>query len=661
MTTLRFLAISALLVATGGCGSDDDLMDEPYGYIDLAPYFFDGSTANTPTAGLPRNLVPQRGWFEGKRAEAYDFGLVSSVKLKTNSSVPDYVLAHPMYFFFDPAGNPLFSRPVYEARTGLWHIRGGRNLLDPNPDDQARRHVPYPVRARGLLMDPVRRVADYQRPIVDRLNHDGDYSGLWEIVEITAPAGYRPDDMKSYATLEKGIKAGTLRERRTQKVINCPMVDDRTYVTPSVMAYGIPRPRIEVWYRTKMGSCYLANGWETLGNADGVPYKAGPDSDGLRLDTFDIVRYSIGSGAGTVTRVVAPIGRVFIPRVRVANQDPTLAIVDVRYSHETVSDAHPRRTEADPPGYRPVKWLWDIAVPQDPPFEAGSFKDLAKIDRSRLAERSTFTRNYPLIGVAVPCSGHGDCAPLGLECNKYPALDLVMEDPPPGLTTTQLIAKREGGPRCDVPAARFGEYCAPGIARCEALPDRKDPMVANMPEVKANPRYFDDYQVDGMAKGEFVEAKVLGGYSCHPLPAGYCHFRCDASATNSSANKTKPTRDIKFKNSVAGVEREFTETISLVLDSRCGDLPGYQCVPITSVPATPRRLGVCVRQCSTGRPPSWNQEVCSMPLRMDVNEKIKDADVSKGTSCVSRNGVTGCTWDPSFEPRDPQSSFTVAP
>ena len=57
------------------------------------------------------------------------------------------------------------------------------------------------------------------------------------------------------------------------------MVDDRTFVTPSPMAvrmkadparpevqpFYVPHPRVEIWYRTKLGSCYLANGWETLG------------------------------------------------------------------------------------------------------------------------------------------------------------------------------------------------------------------------------------------------------------------------------------------------------------------------------------------------------------------------------------------------------------
>jgi hypothetical protein len=80
------------------------------------------------------------------------------------------------------------------------------------------------------------------------------------VVEVTAPDGYEPDSIKSYESLKKGLDSGEFTERGTGKVINCPVLDERMYIEPTAMAYNIPRPRIEVWYRTKQGSCFLADG-----------------------------------------------------------------------------------------------------------------------------------------------------------------------------------------------------------------------------------------------------------------------------------------------------------------------------------------------------------------------------------------------------------------
>src|SRR6185436_9139287 len=164
-------------------------------------------------------------------------------------------------------------------------MRGGQAVLNPNPANNAPKNVPYSVRTRNVL-------GDFQRPIVDRLQHNTDYSGLWEIWEVTAPDGYEADSIKSYATLNKGIEGGTFSVRRTKKVINCPVLDDRQYVVPSPLYYGVPHPRIEIWYRTKQGSCFLADGWQTLGDASNNLYKAGSDSK--RLQVFDVISYTIG-------------------------------------------------------------------------------------------------------------------------------------------------------------------------------------------------------------------------------------------------------------------------------------------------------------------------------------------------------------------------------
>jgi hypothetical protein len=295
------MIVSSLLVA--GCGNDK-LSDDAYGFIDLAPYYYDGSTAANPSAGLAREIAPTKGWLSGSRAEYYDFGLVGVTKKRSDGKLPDYASVPAMYFFFDSGGSPMFMKPVYETRTGLWHMRGGANVLNPNPNANADKKVPYSVRVRNT-------VGDFQRPIVDRLQHNTDYSGLWEIFEVRAPDGYVPDSIKNFATLQKGIDAGDFEVRRTKKVINCPVLDDRQYVTPSPLYYGIPHPRIELWYRTKQGSCFLADGWLTLADPAGNLIKF--NQDARRLQMFDVISYTIGAGDAGRTTMTAPVSKMFIP------------------------------------------------------------------------------------------------------------------------------------------------------------------------------------------------------------------------------------------------------------------------------------------------------------------------------------------------------------
>lgn len=634
--------------ALTGCG-EERLSDDAYGFIDLAPFFYDGASPSNPTSALPRDIRPHMGWMNDARAEYYDFGLVGTVRKRTSTSTPDYAVVHPMYFFFDSQRRPLFSRPIYEKRTGLWHMRGGKKVLDPNPADAkdrqgnyVDRNQVYSIRTRRELVDPLRKISDYQRPIIDRLHNNSDYSGLWEIWEVTAPDGYEPDAIKSWETLEKGVSAGEFGLRRTQKVINCPVLDDRMYVQPTAMWYGIPRPRIEIWYRTKQGSCFLANGWETLGDANGVPYRA--NSDSSRVDTFDVIRFSIGEGTGKRTTVIAPVGKLWQPRVRVEGQDPSRSAVDIRYVGDFLSDATPRRTHGDPPGYRPIRWMWDIVVPQDPPYEPGTFKRADVIDPAQLTARSgPFTRNFPLIGVAVSCNSDKECEGLAaapgipLECNKSPSIEIAVGEPQPGKTVESLMRDREGGPRCDVPAVRFGEFCSPGIGRCaldvKGLPDEK-------PQFMGRPL-----------------AGVLPGYSCHPNPTGYCYFRCDGDQSNASSSMRAMEVDITYEGPDG---RKRTDKARLSFDSRCGNIPGYACLTPSGTPAPPTKMRVCMRTCSSSNPEKFNQILCQLDVNVGVNEKVtEDDNIQRGMTCSNRglSGSTGCQWDPAYEPRDPKLNF----
>jgi hypothetical protein len=641
------MIVSAVVVS--GCGKDK-LSDDAYGFIDLAPYYYDGSSAANPSAGLPREFAPTRGWLNGTRVEFYDFGLVGVTKKRTDTKLPDYASVPAMYFFFDSGGSPLFSKPVYENRTGLWHMRGGQAVLSPNPTANAPKNVPYSVRTRAV-------VGDFQRPIVDRLQHNTDYSGLWEIWEVTAPDGYQPDTIKTYATLQKGIDDGSFSVRRTKKVINCPVLDDRQYVVPTPLYYGIPHPRIEIWYRTKQGSCFLADGMLTLADANGALIKANKDS--ARLQTFDVISYTIGgTGESGRTIVTAPVSKLFIPTAKVATLD-TRNTVDVRYTNDNVGDGGlPRLTPADPTGYRPIRWLWDLNVPQDPPYVAATYKSTAQMDPiqmvNRLTANSPFTKNYPLIGLNQGCDAMGaltvdptrTCAdiphapnvPLG--CVKTSVIN----------TVTGALVDEPGGARCDIPLARFGEFCAPGIAGCLGF-NPKRTLAAG-----------DALTVDEEA-AKAINSNILGGYTCQPNTSqgGYCFYRCDvdASAGSKDANKV----DITYKGPDGQSKKDSAD---LAYDQRCGNIPGYKCLnPAGTIPNQAR---VCLRSCDTGKPDTFNDEFCKYApdlfaddgtkTPVTINDKVT-GNFQKGMTCSTRgiNGAAGCQWDPAYEPRDPKSNF----
>jgi hypothetical protein len=472
--------------------------------------------------------------------------------------------------------------------------------------------------------------------------------------------------MKSMKTLQKGLDDGTFEVRRTQKVIDCPVLDDRTYVTPTAMYYGIPHPRIELWYRTKQGSCFLAEGWLTLGDMNGELYPA--KSDSRRLDTFDIIRYTVGSGEGQRIAVTVPITKMYQPRMRVAGQGPSN--VQLRFGGDWLSDTLPRLTDADPKGYSPIRWMWDISVNQDPPYEAGTFRDIRAVDASQIAARnsvgnneSPWTRNMPLVGRAIPCTKDDDCVDRNgdhiyagpnrfgpLSCNPGPDLGLVANPVPAGtrdangdgkLTVDDVVLLREGGPRCDLQAVGFGQFCAPGIARCML-------STAGTNEAKV--------QSNGKDVGG-----LLGGYVCIPRSGGYCYFRCDSDAMNTST-----TAAMTMRLTYPGPQMQKLEkNASYPFDSRCGSLPGFQCKNPTSGP--PSQARVCLRNCAAGDPDAFNVLLCgkTVAVSMTLSDKegnnfaFQDQDIMKGTVCKNTDldSTAGCTWDPAYEPRDPNTKF----
>jgi hypothetical protein len=683
------MIVSCFLVS--GCGHDN-LSDDPYGFIDLAPYYYDGSSAANPSAGLAREIPPTKGWLNGVRAEYYDFGLVGTTKKRSAPTIVDYASIPAMYFFYDSSGAPMFSKPIFEARTGLWHIRGGNadepapygHPLDPNPcikcvDDgsgrliDAPKNVPYSVRVR-------RELGEFQRPIIDRLQNNADYSGLWEIWEVTAPDGYVADSIKSFGTLQKAVNGGTFAWQRTLKVINCPVIDDRQYVTPSPLFYGIPHPRIELWSKTKMGSCFLADGWFALADSSGKLFKAG---DSHRLNMMDIITYTIGQGDSARTTITAPVSKVFVPTSSVPTQDAR-GTVDIRYTGDNVTDVLPRMNPGDPPGYRPIRWLWDLKVPADPPYVAASYRSTATMDPAAMVSRTggPYTKNMPLIGVSKACDlKTGMLTDGSMACGDLPhAPNAILECsgsviPDPRGATYPPISDY-GGARCDIPAVRFAEFCAPGIAACRSFDPKKDTMLDDSTHI-IDPATMSAKHADGTPT-DFPSA--IGGYICQPNgpQGGYCFMRCDtdASAGSKSADKVSikykgPDGQVKVDNGGDG------KGIDMPYDQRCGNIPGYKCLNPTGT-IVPNQARVCLRSCDSGKPDAFNDVFCGNmnlpnPAGMTpatvytVNEKVPGTfpggNFQKGQTCSTRglNGASACQWDPVFEPRDPDPHANFVP
>ncbi len=376
-----------------GCG-EDEFSDDAYGALDLTPFYADGASAANPRAAVPAEMRALKGWYEGNRAEFYDFGIVNHRRKRNAAGAtirePDIAYVNKMYFFFDSNGKPMFSKPIYDERTGVWYMKGGQNLINPNPNpppggetDKNYYSLPYSQRIRSTIRDDGRAGSDdYQRPIIDKLANDATYTGLWEVVHVKAQSGYVPDSIKSWKTLEAAIDANKVSVQRTLKVINCPVIEEATWVVPSSMMYRQPRngrqaavapqPRVELWYRTKLGYCYLATGLKMIADSSDRDARDPANIDLFEFgktadfDSFDVIRYSVGDGPNKVDLVEALVSKLFIPRTTVARH--------ARHHRQPGLPTRQRRRgrgraphlPGDPPGYSPIVWLHDVVVPQRP-------------------------------------------------------------------------------------------------------------------------------------------------------------------------------------------------------------------------------------------------------------------------------------------------------
>jgi hypothetical protein len=178
----------------------------------------DGGGADAASVGGPiedlggRKLIkPAPAYLQGQNAVVYEFG--ASYFVKGNKPNPSEALAgrtagaapvHPMYFFFNEAGDPLFAKPEKNPATGQFFMKGGKDLRTSN--SFKRVDAKNEGREPELLMDGARGSADYQRPLIDILPNEIDargelYSGIWEVVKVKVPRTFQADSVHDAAEL----------------------------------------------------------------------------------------------------------------------------------------------------------------------------------------------------------------------------------------------------------------------------------------------------------------------------------------------------------------------------------------------------------------------------------------------------------------------------
>jgi hypothetical protein len=150
------------------------------------------------------------------------------------------------------------------------------------------------------------------------------------------------------------------------------------------------------------------------------------------------------------------------------------------------------------------------------------------------------------------------------------------------------------------------------------------------------------------------------GYTCQPATGGYCYARCDGAASAGSGSWTTKI-DVPDPRDPSK-KRMRQEDHTFVTDNRCGgdNLMGYQCLAGTGRGDKQR---VCLRGCNTQNTIGHNQVACDYELnRVDgggvkafmMSSRAPEMPVHQGQQCFAAAGVTGCQWNPDFEPRNPK-------
>lgn len=606
----------------------------------------DGGVAHSLFVDLGgRNIIkPKPAFLRGEGATFYDFGNVNFVKGnmpnatealagRTAGAAPVF----PMYFFFTEKGEPLFAKPEKNTATGQFFMKGGKDVR--TIDGFARLQAQQEGREEDLWLDERRGSADYQRPLVDVLPGGSDvrgekYSGLWEVVKVRVPNGFDPDSVKDVPSLlaaASGASSG-IKIEPSGFAINCPIVDARAYVVPTISAYAvsdrrIPQPQIELWHRAKRVDCFLVNGWETLGEtiaggtAEQDTYRLFDSAqDDRRVQTLDID--VVPAPAGQTHALVAPVGLLIVPHTM---------FLDVEKFYNDLAllaGPVPRRKKTDAPGYRPIRWLWNLeieALAVEAATERGlrqsGLLDPRQIPASRLSPRKELiVKNIGLTSGLVRCEGatpNADpCAKIGMECGL--------------LNGTQLGF-------CGAKRVRYNALCGPAIAQCREAVQTGGPKLGAKDVVET--WFFNGQataeeleQVRSRVGDELIEAQQellrksqrliqrgAGIYSCaaNETGVGRCLFSCNGGF-NDDAGRV-----------VTIVDGSGT-SISLPLDSRCGGkfMPGYACSQETLL---------CIRPCTPA-----TATRCGVKTNIWYSDEQTDPNVAQGTSCITAGTLQAC-------------------
>ncbi|MDX2023585.1 MAG: hypothetical protein SF187_25330 [Deltaproteobacteria bacterium] len=609
----------------------------------------DGGVAHSLFVDLGgRNIIkPKPAFLRGEGATFYDFGNVNFVKGnmpnaaealagRTAGAAPVF----PMYFFFTEKGEPLFAKPEKNTATGQFFMKGGKDVRAV--DGFARLQAKQEDREEDLWLDERRGSADYQRPLVDVLPGGADvrgekYSGLWEVVKVRVPNGFDPDSVKDVPSLLAAASAATsgIKIEPSGFAINCPIVDARAYVVPTISAYAvgdrrIPQPQIELWHRKKRVDCLLVNGWETLGEtiagatAEQDKYRLFDSAqDDRRVQTFDID--VVPAPAGQTHALVAPVGLMIVPHAMFFDLE--------KYYDELsmLAGPAPRRKKTDAPGYRPIRWLWNLEMDivsveaaTERTLRESGLLDPRNISASRLSPRKDLVlRNVGLASTLVGCDnatrGADPCASIGMECGLF--------------NGTQI-------PFCAAKRVRYNALCGPAIAQCRGFVETSEAGVEKTDVVEkwfvngnATPAELE--QLKSKVGEELLEAQrqlVMKSqrliqrdgpiYVCaaDETGVGRCVFSCNANGINYEAGSA-----ITAPVEAGGT----TKSLSIPLDSRCGGkfMPGYACSSETST---------CSRSCS----PSAAE--CRVPTNIWYSDEQTNPNLAQGTTCGLIGTVQSC-------------------
>jgi hypothetical protein len=360
-----------------------------------------------------------------------------------------------------------------------------------------------------------------QGPIVDTLPDRPDYSPFFEIVEVTAPGGYRENDVKSLATLEER----GMTTRRTGRVVNCPIVTHDRDLADGVTARGVPFPTIQVWYGRLEAFCLaLDRTWDVLQSRDG-----GFAAD--RIVPMDVVYPvvdlfggddPVDEDTGIRTDLVLAAGDLLANRLFPAIEgDAYSPVARIRY-HVVPGDY--RYGDLDQFGDAPADGWLD--------------------EESWLPEgTSPHYRNLSYRGTVPACDTDDDCSDTGdLSCN----LEFGIRDPiDPALPGF-----------CDTPPAGFGELCGPGIARCDSFGGPINGAPGMIPDlicirVRTSQTRFCynscDADVEDTDDSEDRDSRCgsIKDYVCYGLtrarpPDGLCIQRCNSLATTTLEEQCRP-------------------------------------------------------------------------------------------------------------------------